>query len=80
MYTVSVIIRTFNRPDVVCRALKSVVNQTLPPDQIIIVDDCSADDYINNIPKHIFQNIEYKLYRCSSKVGPAEVLNIGNEY
>ena len=80
MYTVSVIIRTFNRPDVIGRALRSVVNQTLPPDQIIIVDDYSSEDYINSIPKHFFKNIKYKLHRNTLKVGPAQALNIGSEF
>lgn len=40
---ISVIIPTFNRRDLVCRALDSVIGQTHPVDQIIVVDDGSTD-------------------------------------
>ncbi len=41
-FTVSVIIPTRDRPDLLARTLKSVFAQTRPPDEIIIVDDAST--------------------------------------
>lgn len=41
--TISVIIPVFNRRDEVLRAIASVLGQTLPPDEIIVVDDASTD-------------------------------------
>lgn len=49
---ISVVITTYNRKYEVARAIKSVLNQTRKPDEIIIVDDHSNDgtqEYIKNI-------------------------------
>ncbi len=41
---ISVIIPVYNRPTMVERAVKSVLNQTLKPHEIIVVDDGSTDE------------------------------------
>jgi glycosyltransferase involved in cell wall biosynthesis len=42
--SISVIITTYNRKDLVGRAIESVLAQTRLPDEIILVDDGSSDD------------------------------------
>ncbi len=42
--TVCTVIPTYNRRAVVARAVQSVLEQTRPPDEIVVVDDGSADD------------------------------------
>ncbi len=42
--TVSVLMSTFNRADLLPEALDSLLNQTRPPDEIVVVDDGSTDN------------------------------------
>jgi len=59
---ISVIIPTFNRKYVLQRAIESVVNQTRPPIEIIVVDDGSTDGtkdwLLNSFPsiRYIYQD------------------------
>lgn len=43
MPSVSVVIPTYNRKDAVIRAAQSALSQSLPPLEIIVVDDGSRD-------------------------------------
>jgi glycosyltransferase involved in cell wall biosynthesis len=43
-HSVSVIVPTFNRAQVVDRAIRSIIKQTFRPAEIIVIDDCSSDD------------------------------------
>ncbi|MDR1048934.1 MAG: glycosyltransferase, partial [Synergistaceae bacterium] len=41
--TITVVIPAYNREKTILRSVKSVLSQTLPPDEIIVVDDGSSD-------------------------------------
>jgi glycosyltransferase involved in cell wall biosynthesis len=49
MPTLSVIIPTYNRAELLLRALDSVFAQTRAPDEVIVVDDGSTDDTVSRI-------------------------------
>lgn len=42
--SVSVVIPTYNRAEQTCRAVRSVLEGTLLPDQVLVIDDGSTDD------------------------------------
>src|SRR3546814_1678710 len=44
MADVSVIVATYRRPHLIGRALDSIARQTMPPREIVVVDDASGDD------------------------------------
>ncbi|MGB5708918.1 MAG: glycosyltransferase [Arenicellales bacterium] len=48
---ISVVIPTWNRVDLVRRALNSVLNQTLAPAEVIVVDDGSDDNTIERVAR-----------------------------
>ena len=45
----SVAIASYNGEKYIEKQIKSILNQTIPPREIIIVDDCSSDGTINII-------------------------------
>jgi len=67
--TVSVVIPTFNRSEFLSRALNSILSQTLPPYEVIIVDDGSTDD-THELIKTSFPTVTY-LYQKNSGVSAA---------
>jgi glycosyltransferase involved in cell wall biosynthesis len=48
---VSVIIPAYNREGTIQYCLKSVIHQTLPPHEVLVVDDCSTDGTIETVEK-----------------------------
>lgn len=62
---VSVVIPTFNRPDFLHRLLMSISLQTLLPDEVIIVDDCSENQEGYQSVIGIFHD-KFKLIRYHS--------------
>ena len=55
--TVSVVIPTFNREERLTAAIRSVLNQSLPPSEIIVIDDGSTDATAHSIKS--FPEVRY---------------------
>lgn len=67
---VSVIIPTHNRPDMLVRAVDSVLAQTHKATEIIIVDDASTDDTMERIPKRYAGEPRVTYLRNEKSLGP----------
>ncbi len=77
--TVSAIITTCNRSDVVANAINSVLEQTYKCCEIIIVDDCS-DDLTQEIVSQFVDNFDNIIYeRLSVRSGACKARNRGRE-
>ena len=57
-WTISVVVPTYNRAETLLRALESVVIQTVPVNEVIVVDDGSTDDTAKSVTDY-FPNVRY---------------------
>ncbi len=72
--TVSVIIPTYNRANLVSRAIKSVLNQTYQDFEIIVVDDCSEDNTEEIVKSFNDSRIRYIKHKKTREVQQLEIL------
>lgn len=76
--SVSVVVPCYNSLKTIKRAVASVLNQTLLPTEVIIIDDCSTDGMIPDVLKTLENNaVPIKIIRNSINVGAAASRNIG---
>lgn len=78
-YSVSVIIPTFNRPKLLAQAVKSVLKQTCPASEIIIIDNGSESEHLNELSKIENSSDLINLVRLQANKGPGYARNIGIE-
>lgn len=72
---ISVIIAAFNVEKVLQRALDSVVAQSFPAHEIIVVDDCSTDDTPGIAERYSEQHANVSLLRLATNGGPSVARN-----
>lgn len=73
---ISVVIPTFNRSDVLSRAINSVISQTFQDHEVIIVDDGSTDNTAQ-VVKEIQKKDERIIYYYQDNQGPSAARNFG---
>ena len=78
---ISVIIPCYRCGDTVARAVRSVVEQTLPPEEVILVEDCSADGgktlaALHDL-RHRYPTHDIKVLELAQNGGPAVARNAG---
>ena len=56
---ISVIIPTFNRAEMVCRCVQSILDTEWPELEVIVVDDCSPDDTMNKVKERFGDKVKY---------------------
>ena len=77
MEAISVIIPVYNRRDKIIRAISSVLNQTYPVDEIIVVYDGSADGTYELVANRFAGDSRIKCYRMQENRGAAATRNYG---
>ncbi len=57
-HLISVIIPTFNRAEMVCRCVQSILDTEWPALEVIVVDDCSPDDTMNKVKERFGDKVK----------------------
>ncbi len=73
----SVLIPTYNVASIVERAIRSAVTQTLPPGEILVIDDCSSDGTPEVVEALGREFPTIKLIRLTKNSGPSVARNVG---
>lgn len=71
----SVVVPAYNRADLLARALESLATQTYQHFEVLVVDDCSAEDIAKTVAK--FCSKKFKYYRLPQNTGGAGARNFG---
>ncbi len=81
MLTSSVIISVYNKEDTIVGCLTSLINQTSPPDEIVIVDDLSTDSSVSVVREFISINsgFNFIFFINDNNYGPGKSRNIGKD-
>ena len=74
---VSIIVPVHNAASSLHRALRSVLSQTLTNYELILVDDCSADESIGILTKYCELDERVRLFSTARNSGPGAARNVG---
>jgi succinoglycan biosynthesis protein ExoO len=73
----SVIIPAYNVSSIVERAIRSAAGQTLPPFEILVIDDCSTDDTVQVVRALGREIPSLRLLSTPANSGPSAARNVG---
>lgn len=76
---VSVVTPTYDRPELLSRAIQSVVDQTYEHIELIIVDDCSPEPLQETVAYSTPSDIQFSFLRYDHNQGHAVARNTGME-
>ena len=76
---VDVVVPTFNAAKTIERSLASISKQTLLPQRVLVIDDCSDDNTVELVSgfANRFQNLSIQIYRHKKNLGAASARNTG---
>ncbi|NIF24617.1 glycosyltransferase family 2 protein [Candidatus Pantoea multigeneris] len=80
MHKISVVMPVHNAEGYFKTVLESVLNQTLPDFELIIIDDCSTDSTVALIESYIVQDSRIKIIKMTDNLGAGASRNIGIEH
>jgi len=77
--TVGVVIPTYNSAGTIERALRSVLNQSVLPNQVVVVDNASTDTTINLVEQFAVSapDLHLSLIKLGMNAGPGNARNAG---
>jgi glycosyltransferase involved in cell wall biosynthesis len=75
--TISVVVPNWNDSRYIETCLESIFQQTIPPDEIIVVDDCSTDNSVELINGLIKDKPYARLIRNVENLGVNGAINVG---
>jgi succinoglycan biosynthesis protein ExoO len=73
----SVIIPSYNVSGIVERAIRSAASQTLPPFEILVIDDCSNDSTVEVVQALAREIPSVRVYSTRLNSGPSAARNVG---
>lgn len=77
--TIAVVIAAKNASNFIGEALDSIVDQTVLPEEVVVVDDGSDDDTMSVIESYLEELPMLKMVKNPSDSGISKARNIGNE-
>jgi len=77
--SVGVVIPTYNSAGTIDRALRSVLNQSVSPDEVVVVDDGSSDTTLQLVEQFMksVPQMNIRLVKLGTNLGPAIARNTG---
>jgi succinoglycan biosynthesis protein ExoO len=75
--SVSVIVAAYNAAPFVHRAIRSALNQTRPPLEVVVVDDASSDETAFRVDELSRKDPRIRLVRLEMNLGPGGARNAG---
>ncbi len=78
--TVTIITPSYNCSQFILETINSVLSQSYNKWEMIIVDDCSTDNSVNVIERHINNDSRFKLIKLNRNMGSAQARNVALKY
>ena len=75
-FSYTAIVTSYNSEQHIARCLLSILNQTVKPVQIILVDDCSTDSTLSQVSSIEFGNLPFLLIQNDFNMGQSFSRNL----
>lgn len=76
--TISLIVPVYNEESYLVRCLESIAQQTIPFDEVILIDDCSTDGSLGILTSYVWDRADaWKLIPKSANKGVSHSRNLG---